>query len=45
MKSLNIICSSNHSNIAISAVVERSMDVASKRERMNYKYEYGSRMR
>ncbi len=45
MKSLNIICSSNHSYIAISAMRERSMDMAFNKERMDYNYDYGSRTR
>ena len=45
MKSLNSICFSNNVNIAIPAVIERSMDVVFKSERMDYNYDYGSRTR
>lgn len=45
MKSLNLICSSNNVNIAISAVIERSMGMAFNKERMDYNYDYGSRTR
>ncbi len=45
MRSLNIICSSNSINIAISVMVERSMDMAFNKERMDYIYDYGSRTR
>jgi hypothetical protein len=45
MKSLNAICSSNRINVAIPAMIERSMDMVFKSERMDYNYDYGSRTR
>lgn len=45
MKSLNIIRSSNNVNIAIPAVIERSMDMAFNKERIDYHYDHGSRTR
>ncbi len=45
MRSLNNICSSNNVIVAICGMRKRSMVIAFNKERMDYRFDYGSRTR